>query len=393
MKSQDDQHILGVYAKSDIHFVQGQGSWLVDVHGRRYLDFLAGIAVSALGHGNPLVLDAIRTQSEKFIHLSNLFVNAPQVELAQLLVEATGYSKVFFCNSGTEANEALIKFARKYWSVKGKPQRTEIISFSGSFHGRTYGGLSVTGQTQFQQGFGEMLPGCTVLPWNDAEALRKAVSGHTAAILLEPIEAEGGVNLPSSDFLVALKEIHAKSGVLLMSDDIQTGVGRLGRFLGCYAMGIPADLVSLAKPLGGGLPLGAVLLTAEVAACLKPGDHGSTFGGNPVACAAGVAVVKQVLASGFMDAVMRKGDLLREGLRDLAREHESVLGEVRGRGLLNGVEVKGRELPELIGALRNEGLLAARAGKDVLRFLPPLNVTDHEIGEALSIVDKVLAKG
>jgi predicted acetylornithine/succinylornithine family transaminase len=390
MKELDTQSILGVYAKPDTHFVRGSGCWLEDVTGRRYLDFYSGIAVMALGHSDPEVVKAIHEQTERYTHISNLFINEPQVKLAQQLLQATGFDKVFFCNSGTEANEAQIKFARKYWAVKGEA-RSEIISFSSSFHGRTYGGLSVTGQPKLKNGFGEMLTHCKTVPWNDPKALLAAVGKKTAAILLEPVQGEGGINPASPEFVDAVHEARRRTGALVMVDDIQCGLGRLGTFLGAEAVGLSPDLLSLAKPLGGGLPLGAVLLREAVAETMKPGDHGSTFGGNPVACAAGSVVVRRILSDKFLEEVKRKGELIRSGLRFLSEKYP-VLGEVRGMGLLNGVEVVGKEVAPLLHSLRNNGLLAIRAGTSVLRLAPPLVVSDEEISLALQIIDRTIAE-
>ena len=390
MNELDAKTVLGVYSKAEPVFVRGKGSWLEDVDGKRYLDFVAGIAVMALGHADPDVSAAIAEQAAKYTQISNLFVNPPQAKLAQkLLAAAPRFDKVFFCNSGTEANEAQIKFARKYWSVKGE-NRTQIVSFAHSFHGRTYGGLSVTGQPKLQAGFGAMLADCDcAVPWNDPKALLAAVSGKTAAILVEPIQGEGGVNPVSPELAAAIREAREKTGALVLVDDIQCGCGRLGTFLGSEAVGIEADMESLAKPIGGGLPLGAVLVSKAVAECLKPGDHGTTFGGSPCACAAGAVVVDKVLAPGFLAEVARKGEKLRAGLRDLAAKRPDLLGAVRGIGLLDGVEYSG-DLAALLKALRADGLLAARAGANVLRLIPPLNVSDDEIGIALEKIEKAL---
>lgn len=386
----DQQSLLGVYAKADCHFVSGQGSWLFDANGRRYLDFGSGIAVNALGHQFQPVLDAINSQAAKFIHISNLYVNETQVQLAEALLSKLPFDKVFFCNSGTEANEAILKFARKYWSVQGQ-DRVEIISFNDSFHGRTLGALSMTGQKKFQEGFGPMPGGTTWLPWNDVDALRAAVSGRTAAVLLEPIQAEGGIQKPSPEFVAALHELRAQHGFLILADEIQCAVGRLGILIGSMAVGLEPDMISMAKPLGGGLPLGAVLLRDSLASALKPGDHGTTFGGNPVACAAGLAVWNHIVADGFLDQIQDTAGQLWSGLLALQAKYPEQISEVRGQGFLVGLRTS-LDLAKLISESRARGLIVLRAGADVLRLLPPINVSADEIAEALAILDQVFAE-
>ena len=314
MNELDAQCVLGVYSKAEPVFARGRGSWLEDESGKRYLDFVSGIAVMALGHADPDISAAIAEQASRYTQISNLFVNPPQAKLARrLLAAAPRFDKVFFCNSGTEANEAQIKFARKYWAVRGE-NRTRIVSFAHSFHGRTYGGLSVTGQPKLQAGFGAMLADCDcTVPWNDPKALLAAVSEKTAAILIEPIQGEGGVNPASPELVAALREAREKTGALVMVDDIQCGCGRLGTFLGSEAVGIESDMESLAKPIGGGLPLGAVLVSKRIAECLKPGDHAGLCAFQSNFCALEV----QVADDGSKDlvAIDRNGDILRTPMR------------------------------------------------------------------------------
>lgn len=385
----DQAALLGVYGKTENHFVSGKGSWLYDSEGKSYLDFGSGIAVNALGHQFSPVLEAIQAQTSRFIHISNLYCNEAQIDLAEAMLEKLDFDKVFFCNSGTEANEALLKFARKYWSVKGE-NRTEIISFQDSFHGRTLGALSLTGQAKFQEGFGPIPGDVKWLPWNDVQALENAVTFNTAAILLEPIQAEGGINQPSPEFVACLHKLRTKHQTLILVDEIQCAFGRLGTLLGSEAVGLEPDLISLAKPIGAGLPLGAVLLKNEVANTLKPGDHGTTFGGNPVACAAGLAVWKHINQTGFLTEVKQNAEILKSGLVNLQKKYPTKISDVKGMGFLVGLKTS-LDLTKVMAAAREKGLIILRAGNDVIRLLPPINVSPTEINQALEILDQVLA--
>jgi len=381
---QDAQLVVSTYAKADLEIVQGNGSWVTTAQGERYLDFVSGIAVNAFGHGHPHIKAAIHSQLESFSHLSNLYPNSPQLQLAERMLAATGLAeqggKAFFCNSGTEANEAAIKFARKYFDRLGAP-RTQIITFLNSFHGRTYGALAATGQDSLKQGFGTMPGDFVHIPWNDVQALQDTVSNNTCAIMLEPIAAEGGILNPSAEFVATINELRDSTGCLVITDEIQTGLGRCGALQGAKLFGIQHDVSTWAKALGGGLPLGMVLLSSAVASQMKPGDHGTTFGGNPISCAAGLAVLDLVTAPGFIDQVQERSLQLQEGLRNLAKQYP-WLGELRGSGLLIGI-VTEKPVADLITACRNQKLLAHRAGANVLRLLPPLNVSESEIVEAL----------
>lgn len=390
---QDASWVVSTYAKADLEFVQGEGSWLVTSDGTRYLDFVAGIAVNALGHCHPAIVGAIQAQSAKFLHISNLYPNAPQLRFAKRMLELTGLvgqgGKAFFCNSGTEANEGALKFARKYFDRTGKSQKMGVVTFVNSFHGRTYGALSATGQDGLKQGFGPMPQGFVHVPWNDCTALRSVVNSDTCAIMLEPIAAEGGIMTPSAEFVAAINALREEYGCLVIADEIQTGLGRCGSISGAARYGIQADISTWAKALGGGLPLGMVLLSGQVAAQMKPGDHGTTFGGNPVACAAGLALVEVVGAPGFLEAVQERSLQLQAGLRALAAKY-SWLGGLRGDGLLLGV-VTSKPVGDLVLACRKQGLLAHRAGADVLRLLPPLNVSAAEIDLAIAKIDAACA--
>jgi len=390
---QDASLVVSTYAKVDIDFVKGEGAWLETAHGERYLDFVSGIAVNALGHCHPAIVGAITEQCTQFLHLSNLYPNAPQLALAWAMLEQTGWAeeggKAFFCNSGTEANEGALKFARKYFDRVGKPQKTGVVTFVNSFHGRTYGALSATGQDGLKQGFGPMPQGFAHVPWNDVGALRGAVNADTCAIMLEPIAAEGGIMTPTPEFVQAINTLKQEYGCLVIADEIQTGLGRCGSFSGAQRYGIAADITTWAKALGGGLPLGMVLLSAEIAAVMKPGDHGTTFGGNPVACAAGRAMVEEISRRGFLENVAERSEQLKSGLMALAQKY-LWLGALRGDGLLLGITSE-KPVGDLVAACRAQHLLAHRAGANVLRLLPPLNVSESEIALALEKIDAACA--
>src|ERR1035437_9520734 len=367
----DTRWVLGTYARQPLFLERGDGAWVWDVDGRKYLDLTAGIAVNALGHADPLVVAAIHEQASKIAHASNLYFTPLHGRMAEVLCRHSGLDKAFFCNSGTEANEAAIKFARKFWNERGSAWRHEIVGFQNSFHGRTYGALSATGQDKIQTGFGPLLPGFVRSPLTP-EGLRESLGAHTAAVILEPILAEGGVIEPSPEFVATLNELQDKHGFLVIADEIQTGLGRTGEWFAFSALGLRPDLVTLAKPLGGGLPLGAVLLKQAVADCIHPGDHGTTFGGNPVAMAAGLAVLDRLEKPGFLEGVREVSARLRAGLGSLCGR--GPFGEVRGRGFLMGVQVS-CDPGKIIQAAREEGLIVYRAGANVLRLLPPLVLT------------------
>ncbi len=386
-KDADSQLLAPLYGKADLNFVSGKGSYLEDASGKRYLDFVSGIAVNALGHCHPSVVAAVSQQMESFIHVSNLYPNKPQLLLAEKILKVSHFDKAFFCNSGTEANEGAIKFARKYFNRNGKPERQKIVTFLNSFHGRTFAALSATGQPALREGFGPMPGEFEHVVWNDVEALKQAVSESTCAIMLEPLAAEGGVMTISEEMVKTINALREKFGCLVIADEVQTGVGRLGTFLGSEKCGLNVDIASMAKGVGGGLPLGMVLMTEKVANALRPGDHGTTFGGNPLACAAGLAVVNEVTSAGFLSSVLERSEELKAGLAKLAEKY-SFLGNVHGDGLLLGIETE-KPVAELIARARENGLLVHRAGANVLRLLPPLNVSKEEVEEALSILDKV----
>lgn len=379
----EKRYVLQTYARQPFVAARGEGAWVWDTEGRRYLDCVAGIAVNALGHSDPAVVAAVCEQASRLIHSSNLYHVPGQGRLAQILCEASGLQRAFFCNSGTEANEAAIKFARRYWHANGSAWRHEIATFEGSFHGRTYGALSATGQDKFQEGFGPMLPGFVRVPFNDAQALIAAVGPHTAAVIIEPILAEGGVLEPDAEFVLCLQDLQRRHKFLLIVDEIQTGLGRGGSLFAHQSLGFSADIVTLAKPLGGGLPLGAVLMSSRVAECLKPGDHGSTFGGNPVAVAAGLVVMERLTTPGFLEQVNQVAAHLRQGLESLV-DGKTFLS-VRGHGMILGLVTP---LPpgQIIEAARDRGLLVTRAGADVVRLVPPLVLSREQADLAVGIL-------
>lgn len=388
-----ENHLLNNYGPRDLTVARGRGSWLWDTKGERYLDCVTGVAVNAFGHCHPPIVDAIKAHLECYLHASNLYLMAPQAALADALCAATGLDKAFFCNSGTEANEGAIKFARRHWIAQGKEEKVGILSFASSFHGRTFASMAATGQDKIRKGFGPLPEGFRILPANDARALREAAGADTAAVIFEPVLAEGGIISLDADTVAALIDLQ-KHGVLLIADEIQTGLGRLGHILASRAMGLEPDLVTLAKPLGGGLPLGAVLMREKIAASIKAGDHGSTFGGNPVACAAGLAVLGELQRPGFLEDVRSRSTKLREALDSLVARKTAqgvVCGPVLGRGFLTGFRYGG-DLGALVAGCRRNGLLVHRAGHDVLRLLPPLNISMEEVGELIDRLDRSMVQ-
>lgn len=376
------------YTRFPVTFVRGEGSWLYDDLGKPYLDFLGGIAVAVLGHSHPDVTRAVSEQAGRLLHVSNLFHVPAQARLGERISAATTGGKVFFCNSGTEANEAAIKLARRWAAGRGGEPRHEIVVVEGSFHGRTYGGLSATAQPKFHEGFGPMLQGFTTVPLGDIDALEKALTGRVCAFLVEPIQGEIGVRMHPPGYLKEAEALCRDKGVLFVVDEIQTGMGRTGAFLASHRFGLDPDIVTLAKGIANGLPLGAVVAREEVAAAFSAGTHGSTFGGNPVCCAASLAVMDVLGSPGFFDAVIRKGERLRGGVTAIASRRTDIRA-VRGLGLMTGVEMTCDTKPLAARALE-AGLVINAAGGNVLRFLPPLNVKDEEIDRALEILSGVL---
>jgi acetylornithine/N-succinyldiaminopimelate aminotransferase len=377
------------YNRADLAFEHGEGAWLFDKTGRRFLDFGAGIATSSLGHGHPHLTRTIAEQAKRVIHVSNLY-RVPGAELlAQRLVEASFADSVFFCNSGAEANEGLVKAMRKTMSDAGQPERIRVICFDGAFHGRTLAMLSATGNAKYQAGFGPAVDGFDHVPFNNLNALRAAITPQTAGILVEPIQGEGGIRPATTQFLRDLRATCDEFGLLLGLDEVQTGMGRTGKLFAYEWAGIEPDVMSLAKGLAGGVPMGAVLAKERVAKALVPGSHGTTFGGGPLACAAGNAVLDVILAPGFLGEIVATGEYLRAGLEKLCRNHPSVFTEVRGMGLLAGLKCAVPNT-DVQNAAVAEGLLTVAAGDNVVRLAPPLIVRQAECDEALARLERAV---
>ncbi|RLL64800.1 aspartate aminotransferase family protein [Paenirhodobacter hankyongi] len=378
--------VLPTYNRAPLAFVKGAGSWLETADGTRYLDLGAGIAVNALGHAAPVLVEALTEQAHKVWHVSNLYQIPEQQKLADALVEKTFADTVFFTNSGTEACELAVKMARKYWYEKGAPERVEIITFRGAFHGRSSAAIAAAGSEKMVKGFGPVLPGFVHLDWLDLEAVKAAVSEKTCAIMLEPVQGEGGIRPAPDAFLKALKQISEETGTLLIFDEVQCGMGRTGRLFAHEWSGVTPDIMMVAKGIGGGFPLGAVLATEAAAAGMTAGTHGSTYGGNPLGCAVGAKVMEIVAEPGFLAAVNAKGGFLRQRLEGLVAAHPEIFEEVRGVGLMLGLKCKVAP-GELVAAGYAEHLLTVAAADNVLRILPALTITEEEMAEAVSRLD------
>jgi acetylornithine/N-succinyldiaminopimelate aminotransferase len=383
--------VMATYARQDLVFDRGEGTWLVATNGDRYLDFASGVAVNALGHAHPKLVAALSAQAEKLWHTSNLYRVAGQEKLAERLVAATFADRVFFCNSGAEACEAAIKAARRYHYVSGHPERWRVITFEGAFHGRTLATIAAGGNEKYLEGFGPPVEGFDHVPFADLAAVEQAIGPETAAILIEPVQGEGGVNVAPLEFMQALRALCDRHGLLLVLDEVQCGMGRTGTLFAHELAGITPDLMAIAKGIGGGFPLGALLATAEAAKGMTAGTHGSTFGGNPLATAVGNTVLDTVLEPGFLDSVRKKALRLKQALAAVHDEHPDLVEDVRGKGLLMGIKLK---VPpaDLVKAAVAEKLLLAGAAGNVVRLLPPLNVSDEEIAEAASRLSRALSR-
>ncbi|PZA11375.1 acetylornithine transaminase [Rhodopseudomonas palustris] len=386
-QSASTSHLLPVFARADVAFERGEGVWLHGTDGERYLDFTSGVAVNALGHCHPYLVEALQQQATKLWHMSNLFKSPDGERLAARLCEQSFADKVFFCNSGAEAVECALKMARHYHFSKGDPERTRVITFEGAFHGRTLGTLAATGSAKYLEGYGQPLEGFDQLPVGDIDALKAAIGPETAAILIEPLQGEGGVRSPEPAFFRALRELCDAHGLLLIFDEVQTGMGRTGELFAYQRLGVAPDIMSLAKALGGGFPIGACLSTAEAAKGMAPGAHGSTFGGNPLAVAVANAVLDVMLQPGFFDHVKKMSLLLKQKLAGVVDRHPRVVSEIRGEGLLLGLKAVVPS-PELIAALRAEKLLTVGASDNVVRLLPPLIVSEAELDEAIGRLER-----
>jgi acetylornithine/N-succinyldiaminopimelate aminotransferase len=378
--------IVPVYARADVAFDRGEGAWLISTSGERYLDFGAGIAVASLGYSHPHLVEALTRQGGKLWHTSNLFQIPDGERLARRLVEATFADVVFFSNSGAEANEAAIKMARKRQSVDGRPERYRVITFEGAFHGRTLAMIAAGGQAKYLEGFGPKVEGFDQIPVTDIEAVERAIGPETGAIFIEPIMGEGGVRVVPPAYLRGLRALCDKHGLMLVFDEIQTGVGRTGKLFAYEHAGIHPDIMTIAKGIGGGFPMGACLATADAAKGFTTGVHGTTFGGNPLAMAIGNAVLDVVLAPGFIERVAQLGLLLRQRLAELRDRHDAIIEEVRGEGLMVGLKLKAPNT-DFAAAARAERLLTIPAGDNVVRLLPPLVISEEELAEGVRRLD------
>jgi acetylornithine/N-succinyldiaminopimelate aminotransferase len=383
--------VLPTYNRAPLAFTHGEGSWLVTEDGRRYLDLGAGIAVNALGHAHPALVEVLAAQAAKLWHVSNLYRIPEQERLAEMLVERTFADTVFFTNSGTEAAELAIKMARKYWSEKGQPERVEIVCFEGAFHGRSTGAIAAAGSEKMVKGFGPLMPGFVHLKFGDHDALRAAIGPKTAAIMVEPVQGEGGIRVLPDACLKGLRDLCDESGALMILDEVQCGMGRTGRLFAHEWSGVAPDIMMVAKGIGGGFPLGAVLATEAAAAGMVAGTHGSTYGGNPLGCAVGAKVLEIVAEDGFLGAVQAKGARFRQGLEALVASHPEVFEAVRGQGLIMGLKCRVPNT-EVVKAAYAEHLLTVPAADNVLRLLPALNIPDADIAEALARLDRAAGR-
>lgn len=379
--------LVPTYARAPVAFERGEGPWAITADGTRYLDFGAGIAVNALGHAHPHLVQTLTEQAGKIWHTSNLYSMPEGERLARRLCEATFAERVFFTNSGAEANECAIKMARKYHAAKGNPERFRIITFEGAFHGRTLATIAAGGQQKYIDGFGPKVEGFDQVPFDDEKALRAAITPETAALMIEPIQGEGGLRSVPARFLKLLRELCDENGLLLIYDEIQTGVGRTGKFFAYEMYGIAPDIMSIAKGIGGGFPMGACLATEEAASGMTLGTHGTTFGGNPLAMAVGNAVLDVVLAPGFIENVGRISLRLKQSLAELKDKHPEIIAEIRGEGLMLGLKLHTLNT-DFVNEARAHGLLVVGAGDNVVRLLPPLIIAEADVAEAVSRLDK-----
>jgi len=386
------RYLMNTYNRFPIVLRKGQGMRVWGYDGKEYIDFVGGIAVNCLGHCHPRVVIAIQKQAQRLIHVSNLYHIEPQIKLAKLLVEHSCANRAFFCNSGAEANEAAIKLVRKYAKDHISPDRYEIITAYGSFHGRTLAALTATGQEKFQKGFEPLVPGFKHVPFNDIEALKNAVSSKTCAVMIEPIQGESGVKIPASNYLKRVREVCDENRLLLILDEVQTGIGRTGKLFAYEHFGVEPDIITLAKGLGGGVAIGAMLAKDYVASAFQPGSHAATFGGNPLACASAVATIETLLEDGFiLDNCRRMGEYLMERLEQLKKEFSSLIIEVRGMGLMIGMELT-TSCSGIVNLCMEKGILINCTAGSVLRFLPPLIITEKEIDLLIDVLEDVFSR-
>ena len=382
--------VLPTYNRAPLAFVTGEGSWLTAEDGSRYLDLGAGIAVNSLGHANPELVKVLTAQAQKVWHVSNLYRIPEQERLAQMLVDETFADTVFFTNSGTEACELAIKMARKFHDTKGQPDRIQIIAFDGAFHGRSTGAIAAAGSEKMTKGFGPLMPGFTQLKWGDHDAIRAAITEQTCAVIIEPVQGEGGIRVVPDQCLKGLRDLCDSTGTLLIFDEVQCGMGRTGKLFAHEWSGIAPDIMMVAKGIGGGFPLGAVLATEAAAAGMGAGTHGSTYGGNPLGCAVGAKVLEIITGEGFLDDVAQKAARFRQGLEGLIAAHPTVFEAVRGQGLILGLKCRAA-VTDVVKAAYAQHLLTVPAADNVLRLLPALNIPTEDISEALARLDRTAA--
>lgn len=388
----DKKYFINTFGdRTPVCFEYGKGINLWSTEGKKYTDMFAGIAVSALGHSHSNLVNAIKDQAEKFIHCSNLYYIESQAKLAKLLVENTCADKVFFSNSGAEANEGAIKLARIYFKKKGMPEKYEIITLEKSFHGRTLATIAATGQDKYQKPYSPLTPSFLKVPANDIEALKAAINENTCAVMMEPIQGEGGINLISKDYMKAVRQICDEKGIFLILDEVQSGIGRTGKLLAYEHFDIEPDIFTLAKALGGGFPIGAMCAKDHVAKAFEPGDHGSTFGGNPLACSVGLAVMETILKDNLVENSEKVGEYFIAKLNSL-KDKYSFISEVRGKGLMIGIQITTDNSKEIVTRCFEEGYLIGSVGAGVIRVLPPLILTTKDVDNFIEVFDKVLNK-
>lgn len=385
-----EHYVMNTYNRFPLVLTQGKGSYVFDDQNKKYLDFSSGIAVNCLGHADEGLLSVITEQSQKLMHTSNLYWNEEQIKLAKALVEKSGMDQAFFCNSGAEANEAALKLARIYAKLHKNKEATVVIAMDGSFHGRTYGAISLTGQKKYQENLDPLVEDIIHVPFNDFSALANQVDDRTAAILLEPIQGESGVHPADKAYLQKVRKLCDDQNIVLIFDEVQTGIGRTGEFFAFQTYGVTPDVICLAKGLGGGFPIGAIVAKQPFANALTPGTHAATFGGNPLACAIGNYIVKTVGDENFLNEIKKKSDFLIEGLNALKSKYPDKIVEIRGRGLLIAIEFSEKS-SEILSTCIDKGLLLVGAGERNIRFLPPLNTDKNEISASLEIFEKCLS--
>ena len=379
--------VLPTYNRAPLSFASGQGAWLTATDGRRYLDLGSGIAVNALGHAHPALVQVLTDQAQRLWHVSNVYTIPEQERLAEMLVERTFADTVFFTNSGTEAAELAIKMARKFHYENGQPERAEIIAFEGAFHGRSTGAIAAVGSEKMTKGYGPLMPGFRQLKWADHDAIRAAITDRTCAVIIEPIQGEGGIRLVPDQCLKGLRDLCDSTGTLLIFDEVQCGMGRTGRLFAHEWAGVSPDIMMVAKGIGGGFPLGALLATERAASGMTAGSHGSTYGGNPLGCAVGAKVIEIISEPAFLAEVTRKAALFRQGLEALVAAHPTVFDSVRGEGLMLGLKCRATNT-DFVTAGYAAGVLSVAAADNVIRLLPPLNIPDDDIREALTRLDQ-----